>query len=225
MVGKTINDQLKNLSDQIQVFKLDIGVLKEEMMELRDQINGTNGTAGVRDVGEDLEGEVIERMKKEKQVFMGNVTEQNEAEIVIDIAGNNNVNANSIKAITSRGNGDAEKRVIGYVAEFETMEDKIKILKGSKNLKNDDNLKKVFVKPNLTIKQQRVERELYEKVKELRNKLEDTDNQFPVIRNGRIIFLERRNYQNQPTDKQEPTRKVQELLGARSKITASMYTM
>ena len=66
------------------------------------------------------------------------------------------------------------------------------ILRGSKKLQETEHLKNVYLKPNQTAKERQREKALKEEVNQLRENLEDTATDFPVIRNGRIVFFPRR---------------------------------
>ena len=53
-------------------------------------------------------------------------------------------------------------------------------------------MKNLFLKPNQTAEERKREKELRQEVKKLRDELTDNDTNFPVIRSGEIVFLERK---------------------------------
>ena len=109
-----------------------------------------------------------------------------------------------MEAITIK-HGKNKGTTIGHIAEMENLNDKIMVLKGSKKVTESDEFDNVFIKPNKTRKEGEAEKQLREEVKKLRDGLKDDDKEFPVIRNGEIVFLERKKpITNQETNNMQP---------------------
>ena len=79
--------------------------------------------------------------------------------------------------------------------ELDKEEDKYKILKGAGKIKNveDENLKKIIISPDMTIKQRELDRNLRE---ELKNRRQAGETNIK-IKNGRIVVIGRQDQINQ----------------------------
>ena len=130
-------------------------------------------------------------MRIANQIYIGNAKNPDTAKEVIALTYGSFVEPKSLRSIVPRG-GNNKGKVIGFVADFEDFEKKMAILRGSKKLQETEHLKNVYHKPNQTAKERQWEKALKEEVNQLRENLEDTATDFPVIRNGRIVFLPRR---------------------------------
>ena len=75
---------------------------------------------------------------------------------------------------------------------MQNKEEKTTILKGARNLKESKECKDIFIKPNETKKQRQRYQKLRTQLEEVRASLPDSEMKYPVIRNNRIVFLEKK---------------------------------
>ena len=85
---------------------------------------------------------------------------------------------------------------MGWIAEFNDFEEKMAILKASSKFRKSSNPKKIYLKFNQTHKERQKEKSLREEVSNLSDALTETDTEFPVVRKGKIVLVERRPQQN-----------------------------
>ena len=199
-LAKNLEDIKESLSAQIMTIKDELDATKQKIEDISKEFEVNKSALKEMDekvdsLRNEIENEVLAKLRVANQVWIGNVENLNEAAEMIKKVSDAQVQPKTIRAITGK-QGSKKGKTLGCIAEFNDFEEKMAILKASSKLPKSANPKKIYLKSNQTKKERQKERSLREEVSNLRDALTDNDTEFPVIRNGKIVFLERRPQQN-----------------------------
>jgi hypothetical protein len=206
-------DELKKDMEEVKELRNDakeVGAIKEQIEELRGLAAGKSDNSKemeefvevkLKRIVKDMKAEVEESLDIEQRkcnvLLLG--VEEGSDDISLDcIDINNQVDSSRVLDILKRGlRLSAENHIenvtrIGKVqtgkprllkVQLKSLEGRNEILKRAKDLRNNEDFKKIFIVPDLTRKQQLLDKELRDKVKELRA----SGQQNIMIRAGKVI--------------------------------------
>ena len=191
-LAKNLEDIKESLSAQIMTIKDELDATKQKIEDISKEFEVNKSALKEMDekvdsLRNEIENEVLAKLRVANQVWIGNVENLNEAAEMIKKVSDAQVQPKTIRAITGK-QGSKKGKTLGCIAEFNDFEEKMAILKASSKLPKSANPKKIYLKSNQTKKERQKERSLREEVSNLRDALTDNDTEFPVIRNGKIVF-------------------------------------
>ena len=182
----------ERLSAQIMSIKVELDNTKQKIDELTKDIVGNKSALldmdeKVDTLRNEIENEVLAKIRIANQIWIGNVENLDDAKEMIRRASDDQIKPMTLRAIEGK-QGLQKGKTLGCIAEFNNFEEKMAILKGSSKVLKSDNPKKIYFKANQTPTERRQDKALKAEVANLREALTDTDKEFPVIRNGKIVF-------------------------------------
>ena len=190
----------ERLSAQIMSIKVELDNTKQKIDELTKDIVGNKSALldmdeKVDTLRNEIENEVLAKIRIANQIWIGNVENLDDAKEMIRRSSDDQIKPMTLRAIKGK-QGLKKGKTLGCIAEFNNFEEKMAILKGSSKVLKSDNPKKIYFKANQTPTERQQDKALKAEIANLREALTDTDKEFPVIRNGKIVFLERRSQAN-----------------------------
>ena len=196
-----IEEAMAKLEAGLEKMSGGMNEVKISVREVKELANGDEAILErkvndkVKLVKEDL-AEQIEIEKRKQNVVMWGLSENGTDEASCE----GTKDTEAVKEVIMEGlNIDADRHVIQVqrIGKFvvgrtrpvrvkiQTLEGRAEIMVRAKALRDADKFKKVYISPDLTKNQQKVDKELRDKLKEIRK-----DNQYARIRQGKIVIRE-----------------------------------
>ena len=116
-----IDIKVQTIQDQIESLKRDFGVIRAEVNNIREDLDHAKQTR--KDLKENIESEIEEKMAKANQVFIRGAKTKESAENAIEIASNGQATPKWIKVIKRRGSNEHDE-ALGYIAEMQNRDEK-----------------------------------------------------------------------------------------------------
>ena len=193
---KQMMDMMKQLTDQMKK-------LEDKMESKMDDKLKTSEREMALKVSNEID-EKLERFRRKNNIVLYGVPESkkgNENDRMKEDIEKTNLLLEKIEIKVEKfelarlGNKINAGKARSIKIELDKEEDKYKILKGAGKIKNveDENLKKIIISPDMTIKQRELDRNLRE---ELKNRRQAGETNIK-IKNGRIVVIGRQDQINQ----------------------------
>jgi hypothetical protein len=177
------------LAGKIESLKEEFDAMRANVDNIRNDLDNTKKT--MNEMEQTIERELEERIAKENQIFIRGAKTKESVEKAIEVATGGGITPKWIRAI-KRKDANQNNDPIAYIAELQNKEEKTKILRSSRNLKESTECKDIYIKPNETRKQRENYQKLKAQIEDIKAAQTNSDEKYPVIRNNRIVFLEKR---------------------------------